>query len=71
MDELLSSENLMDIGSIKLEDNLRLAQANVWRKVEWLRSLAEQHRNAAEHLDGEAERLVNEGNEHPYQHQDK
>lgn len=71
MDELLKSEGLMDAGSIKLEDDLRVAQANVWRKVEILRSIAEQHRNAAKHLDNEADRLVKESNEHPLQHKDK
>lgn len=69
MDEL-KAEGLMDDGSLKLEDDLRVAQANVWRKVEYLRSLAEQHRKAAAHLDGEASRLVAEANEHPMQHQD-
>lgn len=70
MDELLRTESLMDMGSVKLEDELRLAQANVWRKVEYLRSIAEQHRNAAKHLDGEASRLVKEANEHPLRHND-
>lgn len=70
MEELLTAESLMDSGSIKLEDNLRVAQSNIWRKVEWLKSLAEQHRKAAEHLDGEAARLVSEANEHPYQDED-
>lgn len=46
MDALYTGDQLMDAGSVKLEDELRLAQANVWRKVEWLRSVAEQHRNA-------------------------
>ena len=71
MDELLNAEGLMDAGSLKLEDSLRLAQANIWRKIEWLRSVAEQHRKAAEHLDGEASRLVKEANEHPYQEEDE
>lgn len=70
MEELLTSEQLMDPGAVKLEDELRLAQANVWRKVEYLRSIADQHRNAAKHLDGEANRLVTEAAEHPYQHKD-
>lgn len=69
-EELLSAEGLMDVGSLKLEDGLRVAQSNVWRKVEWLRSIAAQHRNAADHLDGEASRLVKEANEHPYQDED-
>lgn len=69
MDEL-KAEGLMDAGSLILEDDLRKAQANVWRKVEYLRSLAEQHRKAAAHLDGEASRLVAEAAEHPYSHKD-
>lgn len=70
MDELLTSEQLMDEGSLKLEDAKRVADANVNRKVEWLRSKADQHRNAAAHLDAEANRLVAEYNEHPLQHRD-
>ena len=71
MDELLSTEVLMDKGSLKFEDDLRVAQANVWRKVEYLRSLAQQHINAAEHLNQEASRLIAEANEHPYQEEDE
>ncbi len=61
---------LIDTKSIALEDALREAQANVWRHVEILRSQAEQFRQAAAHLDNEANRLVDEAKEHPYQHKD-
>lgn len=61
---------LIDSKSLGLEDALREAQANVWRHVETLRSQAEQFRMAAAHLDTEANRLVAEANEHPYQHKD-
>ncbi len=61
---------LIDTKSIALEDALREAQANVWRHVEMLRTQAEQFRMAAAHLDAEANRLVSQANEHPYQHSD-
>ena len=68
--ELLTSEQLMDDGSLKLEDAKRVADANLNRKVEYLRSKADQHIEAARHLNAEANRLVDEANEHPLQHKD-
>lgn len=61
----------MDESSLKLEHALRVAKANVNYKVEYLRSKAAQHRNAADHLDAEANRLVDEANEDPLQHDDE
>ncbi len=71
MDEAFAqSENLMDESSLKLEDELRVAKSNLNRKVEYLRSKAAQHTEAARHLNAEADRLVDEANENPLQHRD-